>query len=541
MFCSHLVTFEWLKSSSRIGEWLRVKKFEPKTIFHSNPSLNIYRKFRHQQKPIELFNQCGLIYLTSLVTQRSLLLKLISLLGGNVSCTKKRNPTRTISFLWKVTISRDRAKIIVGRSSKVLQIIIHPQVNEQWIIGWFLFEFVCVCLIYFDWFRFYQSRQMSPNRQLSHWHWLKSIEFKIDSFVFIVFQYLSLADLTCIMNILKEKRINQYLKILFLVMKEGELFNENECFLFSFAKNISRACRIQIIPSCSFFPHSLSMTISCVFFLSLFRVQYYRSLTGLSASVLFYSFFFVPDKWWKLCHNFYRTMADTLNIRSQFDHSIVNVIIHFSSSLIQLACALALLGLQITLTVTETCAFRLGVGFWSFPFFFLSSISIWILLWKRNSLCYFLAFILHIFATLFATTIILIGFLALIDQLGSVCSTSSRSKTYFLSINISLMIVSFALKFFLYLEMLLLYFIQRQSNDLSILTDKNIPGRNYQIRNDWKDVDIWIRRVLSMNECLLFWPGESWWWSRLNEWMQWDRSTGSFFFFGKKIFYLNEK
>ena len=234
-------------------------------------------------------------------------------------------------------------------------------------------------------------------------------------------------------------------------------------------------------------------------------------------------------------------MADTLNIRSQFDHSIVNVIIHFSSSLIQLACALALLGLQITLTVTETCAFRLGVGFWSFPFFFLSSISIWILLWKRNSLCYFLAFILHIFATLFATTIILIGFLALIDQLGSVCSTSSRSKTYFLSINISLMIVSFALKFFLYLEMLLLYFIQRQSNDLSILTDKNIPGRNYQIRNDWKDVDIWIRRVLSMNECLLFWPGESWWWSRLNEWMQWDRSTGSFFFFGKKIFYLNEK
>lgn len=79
------MTFEWLKSSSRIGEWLRVKKFEPKTFFHSNSSLTIYRKSRQQQKSIELFHQCGLIYLTSLVTQRPLLLKLITLLGGNVS------------------------------------------------------------------------------------------------------------------------------------------------------------------------------------------------------------------------------------------------------------------------------------------------------------------------------------------------------------------------------------------------------------------------------------------------------------------------
>ncbi len=82
---SRLVTLDWLKSSSRIGEWLSVNKFEPKTFFHSNQSLNIYRKFRQQQKSIELFNQCGLIYLTSLVEQRPLLLKLISLLGGNVS------------------------------------------------------------------------------------------------------------------------------------------------------------------------------------------------------------------------------------------------------------------------------------------------------------------------------------------------------------------------------------------------------------------------------------------------------------------------
>jgi len=111
-----LVTFEWLKSSSHIGEWLRVNKFEPKNFFNSNPSLNIYRKSRQQQKPIELFNQCGFIYLTSIVPQRSLLLKLITLLGGNI------------------TVNRDRAKILVGQSSKILQIIIYPQVNEQWVI-----------------------------------------------------------------------------------------------------------------------------------------------------------------------------------------------------------------------------------------------------------------------------------------------------------------------------------------------------------------------------------------------------------------------
>ncbi len=67
-----------------------MNKFEPKSFFNSNSSLNIYRKFRQQQKSIELFNQCGFIYLTSLVEQRSLLLKLISLLGGNVSKRKKR-------------------------------------------------------------------------------------------------------------------------------------------------------------------------------------------------------------------------------------------------------------------------------------------------------------------------------------------------------------------------------------------------------------------------------------------------------------------
>lgn len=83
-FSSRFVTFDWLKSSSNVGEWLNVTKFEPKRLFQSNPSLNIYRKSRQQQKPIELFNQCGPIYLTSVAKQRQLLLKLLTLLGGNV-------------------------------------------------------------------------------------------------------------------------------------------------------------------------------------------------------------------------------------------------------------------------------------------------------------------------------------------------------------------------------------------------------------------------------------------------------------------------
>ena len=81
---SRIVTFEWLKCSARVGEWLGVNKFEPKRFYQTHSSLNIYRKSRQQQKPIHLFKDCGLIYLTSIAKHRSLLLRLLSLLGGNV-------------------------------------------------------------------------------------------------------------------------------------------------------------------------------------------------------------------------------------------------------------------------------------------------------------------------------------------------------------------------------------------------------------------------------------------------------------------------
>lgn len=85
---SRLVTFEWLKSSAKIGEWLNGNSYEPRRLFQSIPSLNFYRKSRQQNQPIELFHQSGRIYLTSLVKQRANLLKLILLLGGNVNLSR---------------------------------------------------------------------------------------------------------------------------------------------------------------------------------------------------------------------------------------------------------------------------------------------------------------------------------------------------------------------------------------------------------------------------------------------------------------------
>jgi len=181
---------------------------------------------------------------------------------------------------------------------------------------------------------------------------------------------------------------------------------------------------------------------------------------------------------------------DNLLINNRFQ-SILYVIIHFSCSLIELSCTLAILGLQIILTVTQTCAFRIGVGFWSFPFLLSAPISIWILLWKRNSLFCVLTFIIHICSTLFTTSVIIVSFIALIKQIGSPCSTSSISNNYFLPINISLISVSVIFKLFLYAEIFLLYLLQRHTNGLSILTDQQFHEKTTQIISDHENIKSW--------------------------------------------------
>ncbi|CAF0760472.1 unnamed protein product [Adineta steineri] len=181
---------------------------------------------------------------------------------------------------------------------------------------------------------------------------------------------------------------------------------------------------------------------------------------------------------------------DNISINNHFQ-SIFYLLIHISCSFVQLSCILTILGLQITLTITQTCAFSIGVGFWSFPFLFLSPISIWLLVWKRNLICYCLNFIFHICSTLFATTIIIISFLALIGQIGTSCSTSSSTtNAYFLPLNISLIVISFILKLFIYGEILLLYMLQYNSTQPSILSDKQFQEKNYEIISD----DVFMKR-----------------------------------------------
>ncbi|CAF3223251.1 unnamed protein product [Rotaria socialis] len=168
---------------------------------------------------------------------------------------------------------------------------------------------------------------------------------------------------------------------------------------------------------------------------------------------------------------------DNRSIGNRF-RSILYVLIHFSCSLIQLACVFAILGLQITLTVTETCAYRIGVGFWSAPFLLAAPISIWMLIWKQNAFYCFIAFIIHIFSTLLASTVIIISFIALIGQVGSPCSTSSSSNNYFLSINISLIGVTVLFKSFIYAEIIVLYMLQRYIHEQPILDSYE---KNYRI------------------------------------------------------------
>jgi len=140
---SYFVTFDWLKCSSRIGEWLNVNKYQPKNFLTKNSFLNFYRKNRHDKKALQVFHQSGCIYLTSIVEQRSLLLKLVTFLGGNV-CFSLFFFCSDFKFCYsKITINRNRAKIIVGQSSKSLQILNYPQVTEQWIIGLFDLVFFC--------------------------------------------------------------------------------------------------------------------------------------------------------------------------------------------------------------------------------------------------------------------------------------------------------------------------------------------------------------------------------------------------------------
>jgi hypothetical protein len=158
--------------------------------------------------------------------------------------------------------------------------------------------------------------------------------------------------------------------------------------------------------------------------------------------------------------------------RIQYEfRSISKVLIHFSISLIQLVSALAILGLQILSLITQTCVYHIGVGFWSIPFLFISSISIWIVIWRRSSIACFVAIITHLIGTLFATSIIIISFLALIGQIE--CSTSSLT-IYYIPLNSSLIGIAGLFKIFNYCELILLYRLRCNTSQIPTIYPKDL-------------------------------------------------------------------
>ncbi|CAF3120559.1 unnamed protein product [Rotaria sp. Silwood2] len=124
------------------------------------------------------------------------------------------------------------------------------------------------------------------------------------------------------------------------------------------------------------------------------------------------------------------------HIRHEF-RSILNILIHFSFSLTELVSVLAILGLQIALTVTQTCAYQFGIDFWLFPFLIISPLSVWLVIWRRNLATCLIAIVIHFSSTLFATAVIILSFLVLIGPIGFTCFISSLNVTY-IALNSSL-------------------------------------------------------------------------------------------------------
>lgn len=156
-------------------------------------------------------------------------------------------------------------------------------------------------------------------------------------------------------------------------------------------------------------------------------------------------------------------------IRYKF-RSMIRLLTHFSISLIQLISAVTILALQITLIITQTCAYHIGVGFWSISFLLIAPISIWVVLWRRNSIACFIAIITQVISTLFATSIIIISFLTLIGQIE--CSTSS-SNIYSISLNSSFIGIVGLFKILNYCEILLLYRIKRNTDQIPTIFVKD--------------------------------------------------------------------
>lgn len=169
--------------------------------------------------------------------------------------------------------------------------------------------------------------------------------------------------------------------------------------------------------------------------------------------------------------------------------STLQIPTHFLCLTIQLVCVFVILVLQTTLTITQVCTFRIGISCWSLPFLIIAPISIWIFLWKRNLIYCIIVIIIHISSNLFATAIIIVSVLVLIEQIEMSCSISN---SYSLPLNISLIVVSIFFKIFLYGEIVLLYIVGRDNQEISILLETNyeIILDNPYNKKTFDDIDV---------------------------------------------------
>ncbi|CAF2203983.1 unnamed protein product [Rotaria magnacalcarata] len=170
--------------------------------------------------------------------------------------------------------------------------------------------------------------------------------------------------------------------------------------------------------------------------------------------------------------------------------SILNVLTHFSVSLTQLVSVLIILGLQIALTVTQTCEYRFGIGFWSFPFLIISPLSIWLVIWRRTSMACLIAIFIHFCSTLFATAIIIVSFLVLIGPMGFTCSKSSLNESYVI-LNSALIGISGFFKLFNYGELILLYMIIRNNDRISARYMNEFFERDPSVVPDPANINVW--------------------------------------------------
>ena len=153
--------------------------------------------------------------------------------------------------------------------------------------------------------------------------------------------------------------------------------------------------------------------------------------------------------------------------------SIAKLLLHFSISLFELSLALSILALQILLIITQTCVYSIGMGFWSMPILLLCPISIWIVIWRRSSIACFLAIVIHFLGTLLSTSIIVISFLALIGRID--CSNANLTRFY-VPLNSSLIGIAGVLKILIYSEVILLFRLRRNTDEIPTIFTKEIYG-----------------------------------------------------------------